>query len=186
MATKTDGAPACLDSTEIKRRDFLYVATGAAAAVGGAMAIWPLIDSMNPSADVRALSSTEVDLAHIEIGQRVTIKWRGRPVFIVRRSTEEIARATADDNSPGFIDPERDDERVKRSDWLIVVGVCTHLGCVPLGQSSGDNRGRYGGWFCPCHGSIYDISGRVRRGPAPRNLDVPPYEYLGDTRVRIG
>lgn len=172
--------------TEVKRRDFLYVATGAMAAVGTAMALWPFIDSMNPAADVLALSLIEVDLASIEIGQRITVKWRGQPVFIVRRRADEIARARVDDDNPNLIDPATDAERVQRSEWLIVVGVCTHLGCVPLGQKSSDPHGKYGGWFCPCHGSVYDTSGRVRRGPAPRNLDLPSYAFLDDMRVRIG
>lgn len=170
----------------VRRRDFLYVATGAAAAVGAALATWPIIDSMNPSADVLALSTIEIDLTRIKTGQRITVKWRGRPVFISRRTNEEIVRARADDGSPALIDPATDAGRVQRPEWLIVVGVCTHLGCVPLGQAPGDPHGAYEGWFCPCHGSVYDTSGRVRRGPAPRNLDVPPYAFLGSTRVRIG
>ena len=174
------------DSLEIKRRDFLYVTAGAMATVGTAAALWPFIDSMNPSADVLALSSTELDLAPIQTGQRITVVWRGQPVFIVRRTADEIARARADDGNPDLIDPMADAARVQRPEWLIVVGVCTHLGCVPLGQKSSDPHGKYGGWFCPCHGSVYDTSGRVRWGPAPRNLDVPPYTFLDDLRVRIG
>ena len=166
------------------RRDFLYLATGALATVGTAAAVWPFIDSMNPSADVLALSSTEINVAPIELGQRITLRWRGGPVFIVRRSPEEIAQAKADD-AADLIDPQPGSARVQRDEWLIVVGVCTHLGCIPLGQKSIDPRGRYGGWFCPCHGSLYDISVRVRRGPAPRNLAVPPYTFLADTLVRI-
>ena len=148
--------------------------------------MWPVIDSMNPSEDVLALSSTELDLTSIQLGQRVTVKWRGSPVFIVRRTTDEIARARADDGDPNLIDPSTDTERVQRPEWLIVIGICTHLGCIPLGQKNGDPLGRYGGWFCPCHGSVYDLSGRVRRGPAPRNLDLPPYIFLDDMRLRIG
>lgn len=169
-----------------RRRDFLYIATGSVAAVGTALALWPFIDTMNPSADVTALSVVEVDLASIDVGQRVSVMWQSRPVFIVRRGPEQIAMARADDDNPGLIDPAADAERIARPEWLIVVGVCTHLGCIPLGQRAGDPRGTYGGWFCPCHGSLYDISGRVRRGPAPRNLDVPPYIFLDDTTVRIG
>jgi len=156
------------------------------ATVGVAVAMWPFIDSMNPSADVLALSSTEIDLAPIQIGQRITITWRSLPVFIVRRTDEEIAQARADDNNPDLIDPATDRSRVKLEEWLIVIGVCTHLGCVPLGQRAGEPHGKYGGWFCPCHGSVYDTSGRVRRGPAPRNLEIPPYRFLDDMRVRIG
>ena len=167
------------------RRDFLYLTTGALAAVGAAAAVWPLIDSMNPSADVRAFATTEIDIAPIELGQRVTVIWRGGPVFIVHRTPEEVAQAKSDD-AADLIDPQPDSARVQRDEWLIVVGVCTHLGCIPLGQKSIDPRGGYGGWFCPCHGSLYDISGRVRRGPAPKNLPVPPYTFVTDTLVRIG
>lgn len=168
------------------RRDFLYIATGAVATVGALAAIWPLIDSMNPGADVLALSSTEIDLSPIEVGQRITVTWRGRPVFVDHRTSREIARAEADDHNPDLIDPATDESRVKRKDWLIVIGVCTHLGCVPLGQKATDPRGPYGGWWCPCHGSVYDTAGRVRRGPAPQNLYLPPYKFLDDRRVRIG
>lgn len=167
------------------RRDFLYLTTGTTAAVGTAAALWPLIDTMNPSADVLALSTVEVELEGVEPGQRITVQWRSKPLFIVRRMPEQIAEARADD-SADLIDPEPDSARVQRAEWLIMVGVCTHLGCIPLGQREGDPVGRYGGWFCPCHGSLYDISGRVRRGPAPRNLDVPEYTFLDDTQVRVG
>ena len=168
------------------RRDFLYVATGVFAGVGGVISIWPLIDSMNPSADTLALGATELDLAAIEPGQRVTVKWRGQPVFVVHRTAQQIARARADDHNPTLIDPAADASRVVRPDWLIVIGICTHLGCVPLGQREGDPLGEWGGWFCPCHGSVYDMSGRVRRGPAPLNLTVPPYTFIEDAKVRIG
>ena len=171
---------------DIRRRDFLNVAPVAAAAVGAAVASWPLIDSMNPSADILAQSSTDVDLAPIEQGQRVTVTWQGVPVFIVRRTAEEIARTRADDNNSSLIDLETDAAQVASPEWLIVVGVCTYLGCIRLGQRAGDPQGRYGGWFCPCHGSVYDTSGRVRRRPAPRNLDVPPSIIRSDLRVVIG
>ena len=167
------------------RRDFLYVATGAVAAVGSAAALWPFIDNMKPAADVLAVSSVEVDLAPIAIGQRVTVKWRGKPVFIDHRPPERIAEARAVDLNE-LIDPQTDGERVVREEWLIVVGICTHLGCVPLGQRRDDPVGNWDGWFCPCHGSQYDTAGRVRRGPAPLNLEVPPYEFVTDTTVRIG
>lgn len=186
MPAKTGGESLVSEPSEIRRRDFLNVAPVAVASVGAAVATWPFIDSMNPSAEILAQSSTDVDLAPIELGQRITVKWRGAPVFIVRRTADEIARARADDESPTLIDPETDAERVARSEWLIVVGVCTHLGCIPLGQRHGDRQGRYGGWFCPCHGSVYDTSGRVRRGPAPRNLNIPPYEFRSDMLVRVG
>jgi len=168
------------------RRDFLYIATATAAAAGGIFAVWPLLDNMNPSADVRALAKIEVDLQPIEIGQRVTVKWRGSPLFIVRRSAKQIAAAKADDNNIALIDPATDASRVKREEWLIVIGVCTHLGCIPQGQRDGDLRGDWGGWFCACHGSVYDIAGRVRRGPAPENLWLPPYEFNEKDGVVVG
>jgi ubiquinol-cytochrome c reductase iron-sulfur subunit len=168
------------------RRDFLYLATAATAVAGTAAAVWPFVDNMNPARDLLAEASTELDLGSIEPGQRVTVTWRGQPVFVVRRTPEEIARARADDGSPSLIDPEPDALRVQRPEWLVVVGVCTHLGCIPLGQRPVEPRSEYGGWFCPCHGSKYDSAGRVRRGPAPRNLAVPPYAFITDERVRIG
>jgi ubiquinol-cytochrome c reductase iron-sulfur subunit len=169
------------------RRDFLYIATAAVGAVGGAAALWPLINQMNPDASVLALASADVDLTPIAEGQSITIKWRGKPVFVTHRTKKEIeeARAVALNQLP---DPQPDQARVKEGhdQWLVLIGVCTHLGCVPLGQRSGDPKGDYDGWFCPCHGSHYDTSGRIRRGPAPLNLVVPPYEFLSDTSVRIG
>ena len=168
------------------RRDFLFIATAVTAAAGGVVAVWPLIDNMNPSANVRALAKTEVDLQPIETGQRVTVMWRGSPLFIVRRSAEQIAAAKADDNNKDLIDPATDASRVKREEWLIVIGVCTHLGCIPQGQKVGDLRGDWGGWFCSCHGSVYDIAGRVRRGPAPENLWLPPYEFTEKGGVVVG
>ena len=165
---------------EVTRRNFLYVATGAFSAVGAAAATWPLVDQMNPSADVLALSSVEVDLSSIPKGQTVKILWRGKPVFIRYRTAEEIERAVAD-NTADLKDPEDDQLRAEKPEWLIMIGICTHLGCVPL-----DQRGDFGGWFCPCHGSHYDISGRIRKGPAPRNLVIPEYVYLSDTTVKIG
>jgi ubiquinol-cytochrome c reductase iron-sulfur subunit len=169
------------------RRDFLYIATAAVGAVGGAAALWPLINQMNPDASVLALASADVDLTPIAEGQSITIKWRGKPGFVTHRTKKEIeeARAVALNQLP---DPQPDQARVKEGhdQWLVLIGVCTHLGCVPLGQRSGDPKGDYDGWFCPCHGSHYDTSGRIRRGPAPLNLVVPPYEFLSDTSVRIG
>jgi ubiquinol-cytochrome c reductase iron-sulfur subunit len=170
---------------QASRRDFLYLATGAVAAVGVASFVWPIVDMMNPAADVLALASTEVDLSAIEVGQAITIKWRGKPVFIRRRTADEIAAARKDDNAD-LKDPQTDADRVKNPEWLVLVGVCTHLGCVPLGQKPGDPRGDYGGWFCPCHGSHYDTSGRIRKGPAPLNLEVPNYAFLADNMIRIG
>ncbi|MFZ5609615.1 MAG: ubiquinol-cytochrome c reductase iron-sulfur subunit [Pseudomonadota bacterium] len=173
-------------SPPVTRRDFIHVASGAMLATGAALAVWPLVDSLNPSADVLAMSSVEVDLTPVAVGQRITVKWRGRPVFISRRTPREIALARADDNNPALIDPARDASRAERAEWLVVIGVCTHLGCVPLGQAPSQPRSEYGGWFCPCHGSKYDTAGRVRRGPAPRNLDLPPYVFLDDRRLKIG
>ena len=167
------------------RRDFLYLTAGAMAAVGTAAAVWPLIDSMNPAADVRALTSVDADLRPIDVGQRITVKWRGEPVFINRCTPGEIEQAKADDSAE-LPDPEVDSARVQRGEWLIVIGVCTHLGCVPKGQNPGDLRGEWNGWFCPCHGSHYDTSGRIRKGPAPKNLVVPKYLLLDGTTVRIG
>lgn len=167
------------------RRDFLYVATGAAGAVAVGATVWPLIDSMNPSQDVVALSTVEIDLEGVAAGSRVTVKWRGKPVLIDHRTTEGIAQARTEDISE-MPDPEPDEARVQRDEWLVVIGVCTHLGCIPLGQAVMDPRGGWGGWFCPCHGSHYDVSGRIRLGPAPRNLDVPPYQFLSENLIRIG
>ncbi|GAB4223935.1 MAG: ubiquinol-cytochrome c reductase iron-sulfur subunit [Kiloniellaceae bacterium] len=180
-----DTATPAQTGTGETRRDFLYLAAGAMGAVGAASVAWPLIDSMNPSAEVLALASTEVDLSPIEVGQRITVTWRGNPVFIDHRTQEQIqeAEAVALDDLP---DPQADDARVQQPEWLVVIGVCTHLGCVPLGQKAGQNRGEFGGWFCPCHGSHYDTSGRIRKGPAPLNLPVPPYEFTGDTIIVIG
>jgi len=167
------------------RRDFLYLATGALGAVGVASAVWPFVASLNPSQDVLALSSTEVDLEPVKEGQAITVTWRGKPVFVRRRTGEEIK--LAQDVPLGSLpDPQTDSARVKKPEWLVVVGVCTHLGCVPLGQKATDPKGEYGGWFCPCHGSHYDTSGRIRKGPAPLNLPVPGYEFLADTKIRIG
>jgi ubiquinol-cytochrome c reductase iron-sulfur subunit len=167
------------------RRDFLYLAAAGMGAVGAACVAWPLIDSMNPSAEVLALASTEVDLEPIAEGQRITVTWRGNPVFIDHRTAAQIREAEAVELS-ALPDPETDADRVVRPEWLVVIGVCTHLGCVPLGQKTGQSRGEFGGWFCPCHGSHYDTSGRIRRGPAPLNLPVPPYEFTGDTSIVIG
>lgn len=175
-----------IEADSVKRRDFLVLSGTAFVAVGAAFALWPFLDSMNPAADALALGATEVDLAPIALGQRITVTWRGRPVFITHRTPNQIAAAEKGNSASDLIDPATDQSRVQRPQWLIVVGVCTHLGCIPLGQTVTSPHGDYGGWFCPCHGSQYDISGRVRRGPAPRNLEVPPYKFLTDTRIRIG
>ncbi len=167
------------------RRDFLTLVTGALGVIGMGAVAWPFIHQMNPAADTLALASVEVDLSAIEVGQAIKVKWRGKPVFIRHRTQAEIDEArsvSADD----LIDPQTDDERTQKAEWLILVGVCTHLGCIPLGTSAGEARGEYDGWFCPCHGSHYDSSGRIRKGPAPRNLEVPGYVFLDDDIVRIG
>ena len=167
------------------RRDFLVLTTLAFGAVGVGAFAWPFIHSMNPARDVLALASTDVDLSPIAVGQAITVMWRGKPVFVRHRTAEEVQQARATPVSE-LRDPQTDQVRVQKDEWLIVVGVCTHLGCVPLGQKSTDPRGNYGGWFCPCHGSHYDTSGRIRLGPAPLNLPVPGYTFTSDTQIRIG
>lgn len=173
------------DKRTIVRRDFIHVAAGAFAGTGILAATWPFIDSLNPAADVRALATVEIDLAPIDVGQRITIKWQGRPVFIARRTEAEIRSAVQDDEV-FMLDKAPDITRVERPEWLVVIGICTHLGCVPLGQSVQSDRGEWNGWFCPCHGSHYDTSGRIRKGPAPRNLDIPPYRFVTETVLKIG
>ncbi|MBN8532271.1 MAG: ubiquinol-cytochrome c reductase iron-sulfur subunit [Alphaproteobacteria bacterium] len=171
-----------VDDSGQTRRDFLILAASAFGGVGAGVVAWPFVHSMNPSADVLALASTEVDLSSIQEGQEIKVMWRGKPVFVRHRTAKDIETARAVDLGE-LRDPQKDEDRVKKDHekWLIMVGVCTHLGCVPLG-SSGD----FGGWFCPCHGSHYDSSGRIRKGPAPANLLVPPYEFVSDTLIRIG
>ena len=176
------------------RRDFLYYATAGTGAVATGAAVWPLVNQMNASADVKALSSIYVDISGVETGTQLTVKWRGKPVFIRRRSQEEIDAARAVDLGD-LIDPlaenankpDADASDANRSldeagDWLVMIGVCTHLGCVPIGNGAGE----FGGWFCPCHGSHYDTSGRIRKGPAPRNLDIPVAQFTDDTTILLG
>ncbi|MGB7125868.1 MAG: ubiquinol-cytochrome c reductase iron-sulfur subunit [Methylovirgula sp.] len=162
------------------RRDFLFIATGAAGVAAVASAVWPLIDQMNPDASILAAASTEVDLSHIAEGQIVTVKWRGKPVFVRHRTAKEIAESRAVHLSD-LRDPASDQSRVQKPEWLVVIGICTHLGCVPLGH-----RGLYDGWFCPCHGSVYDLAARIREGPAPYNLVLPPYKFISDTKISMG
>ncbi|MEC8712156.1 MAG: ubiquinol-cytochrome c reductase iron-sulfur subunit [Pseudomonadota bacterium] len=183
--SNSNPADSATDPREVGRRDFIVVATYAMGAVGAAAVAWPLIDQMNPAADTLALASTEVDVSKIVEGQAITVTWRGKPVFIRHRTADEIARANAIDSAE-LRDPEEDETRVQKPELLVVLGVCTHLGCVPLGQKTGEVKGEYEGWFCPCHGSHYDTSGRIRKGPAPTNLEVPPYEFLSDAVIRIG
>ena len=163
-----------------KRRDFLYTASYALGAVGIGAAAWPLIDQMNPDASVKALATTEVDISSIDPGKSITVLWRGKPVFIKRRTQEEISKAQ-NIKLAELKDPQKDQDRVKKPEWLVMIGVCTHLGCVPLGD-----KGDYKGWFCPCHGSHYDTSGRIRKGPAPTNLEVPKYVFLDSKTIKIG
>ena len=168
------------DQKKTKRRDFIFTASYTLGAVGVGAAVWPLIDQMNPDASVKALSSTEVNVSEVQRGQSITVLWRGKPVFIKRRTEEEIAKARQVDLKE-LKDPEKDEDRAKNPEWLVMVGICTHLGCVPLG-----NKGDYDGWFCPCHGSHYDTSGRIRKGPAPTNLEVPKYEFVDSNTIKIG
>ena len=168
------------EDKKTNRRDFIFTASYALGAVGVGAAVWPLIDQMNPDASVKALASTEVDVSGVEKGQSITVLWRGKPVFIRRRTEEEIAKAK-DVKLEDLPHPETDDERAKNPEWLVMLGVCTHLGCVPLGD-----KGEYGGWFCPCHGSHYDTSGRIRKGPAPTNMEVPKYEFVNSNTIIIG
>ncbi|MCB9947733.1 MAG: ubiquinol-cytochrome c reductase iron-sulfur subunit [Rhodospirillaceae bacterium] len=185
MADITHSDKPAGEDTGPTRRDFLYLTTAAFGAIGTLGFVWPFVDSMNPAADTLALSSIDVDLSPIAAGQSITVTWRGKPVFIRHRTPGEILAA---EETPvdELRDAQTDEERVEKPEWLIVVGICTHLGCVPLGQKPTDPRGDYGGWFCPCHGSHYDTSGRIRKGPAPQNLHVPEYVFLDDTDVRIG
>jgi len=179
------------------RRDFLYVASGAVGAVGVVAAAWPFIDQMNPSAAALALASTEIDISTIQVGQQIVFKWRGHPLFVRRRTPAEIAASKAvdvnslpdplaqNDNLPASA-PATDANRATKPEWLILIGVCTHLGCTPTVSTPQIPEGDYGGWLCHCHGSQYDTAGRIRKGPAPRNLEVPPYTFLSDTRVKVG
>jgi ubiquinol-cytochrome c reductase iron-sulfur subunit len=184
LATSTTAEPT--------RRDFLYVATGAMGAVGAAAAAWPFIDQMNPSSAVLALASIEVDLTPIQVGQSITVVFRGHPLFVRRRSPKEIAEARAvplsdlpdplarNQNLPDDA-PATDANRESKPEWLIVSGVCTHLGCTPTAF-----EGDFGGWLCHCHGSMYDTAGRIRRGPAPQNLEIPVYSFVSPTRIKVG
>ena len=168
------------DPKKPKRRDFLFTASYTIGAVGVGAAVWPLIDQMNPDASVKALASTEVDVSSVEPGKSITVLWRGKPVFIKRRTEEEIAEARAV-KLDELKHAEKDEDRAKNPEWLVMVGICTHLGCVPLGD-----KGDYNGWFCPCHGSHYDTSGRIRKGPAPVNMEIPKYEFVNSNIIKIG
>jgi ubiquinol-cytochrome c reductase iron-sulfur subunit len=185
MSSHTTNAAPGGSSQGESRRDFLLIATSAVGVVGTALAVWPFVHSMNPAADTLALSTTEVDLSKVAEGMAITVTWQGKPVFVRHRTAEEIKMA---EEAPmaDLRDPKADKDRVQKAEWLILIGVCTHLGCIPLGQKAADPRGDFGGWFCPCHGSHYDTSGRIRKGPAPLNLAVPKYTFLSDTSIRIG
>ena len=176
-----------IGTSDPTKRDFLKLLTGAAAGIGALSLAWPFIDSMAPAKDVLALSSIEVDLAPIPEGQGITAVWQGKPIFLRHRTADEIKEAQ---KTPlkDLIDPATDASRVKpgKEQWLVAIGICTHLGCIPLGNKASDPRGEYGGWFCPCHGSQYDTSARVRHGPAPANLALPPYAFTTDTKIKIG
>lgn len=187
-ATKTEPLP------DPSKRDFLYVATGTAGTVGMAAFVWPLVDQMNPDASTLALASIEVDVSSIDAGQAITVKWRGKPIFIRNRTDKEVEEAKAvalgdlkDVEARNKNVEEGDASDTNRSagegkeNWIIMIGSCTHLGCIPVGLA-----GEYGGWFCPCHGSHYDTAGRIRKGPAPENLHIPPYEFINDTNIKIG
>jgi ubiquinol-cytochrome c reductase iron-sulfur subunit len=167
------------------RRDFLYLTAGAMGAVGVGSAIVPFVHSMNPAADTLAVAETEVNISNVEVGQSIQVVWQGKPVFIRRRTPEEIAEAQSVPMED-LRDKQPDSDRVQKDEWLVMVGICTHLGCVPLGNKAGQPKGEFNGWFCPCHGSHYDVSGRIRKGPAPKNLTVPPYTFVNDDLIRIG
>jgi ubiquinol-cytochrome c reductase iron-sulfur subunit len=184
---------------EPTRRDFIVILAGAFAGVGAAAALWPFIDQMNPDASTQALASIEVDLSPVKQGQAITVSWRGKPIFIRNRTPQEIETAkdvklaelkdpiARNANLPDGA-PATDVNRAGKGheNWLVMIGICTHLGCIPKGQSMGDSKGNYGGWFCPCHGSHYDTAGRIRLGPAPQNLAVPPFAFVSDTTIKIG
>ena len=183
---------ATTNTAEPTRRDFIHIATGTVAAVGVGLAAWPFIDQMNPSSAVLALSSAEFEIGAIQEGQQTIFTWRSKPVFVRRRTKKEIAEAQAVSmndlpdklarnlNLPEDA-PATDKNRIEKPEWLIVIGICTHLGCIPL-----SNQGEFGGYLCPCHGSQYDTAGRIRKGPAPENLAVPPYTFIGPTKIKIG
>ncbi len=171
-----------MDKSEKKknRRDFICTASYTIGAVGLGATIWPLIDQMNPDSSVKALATTEVDISQIQPGKSITVLWRGKPVFIKRRTQSEISEAQSV-KLEELKHPEKDQDRVKKPEWLVMLGICTHLGCVPL-----SDKGEYKGWFCPCHGSHYDTSGRIRKGPAPVNMEVPKYTFVDDNTIKIG
>jgi ubiquinol-cytochrome c reductase iron-sulfur subunit len=199
-ASHHDGSPASEqdENHDESKRDFIFISAASMAAVGTGVVAWPFVATLGPARDTLALSTTEIDLSHIQEGQAVTVMWRGKPVFVRRRTAAdiELARKVDEDAATfsGLRDKQKDAERVKQStfggkampQWLVMVGVCTHLGCVPMGQKPTDMHGDFAGWFCPCHGSHYDSAGRVRKGPAPHNLAIPAYTFLSENRIKIG
>ena len=202
MADSTHVTPAQFplpEEEDPSRRDVIMIAAGGFAAVGLGLGLWPLLDMMNPDASALSMATTEVDLAPVAEGQAITVMWRGKPIFIRHRTKKEIEEAKAvpldDLHRPARAQrqssrnaPATDENRAgkDREPWLVMIGICTHLGCIPKGQAIGDPKGEYDGWFCPCHGSQYDSAGRVRKGPAPQNMAIPPYAFLSDTKVKIG
>ena len=181
------------------RRDVILIGAAAFAAIGGAAVLWPLLDQMNPDASTLSLASIEVDLAPVEEGQAITVMWRGKPIFIRHRTAQEIKDAEevkldqlidplARNANLADTAPATDANRAApdKEPWLVMIGICTHLGCIPKGQAIADYKGEFGGWFCPCHGSQYDTAGRVRIGPAPENMYIPPYAFSSDTKIKIG
>ena len=203
MTTSSDGQGCCGhctcsagQHTEIdgqSRREFLTYTAGAMGVVGAAATAWPLLDSMNPAADTLALSITEVDVSGLKEGDAMNAMWQGKPIFIRYRTAKDI-EAARNVNLADLRDPQSDEDRFKQStfngtampQWLVVVASCTHLGCIPLGQKPTEPHGEFDGWFCPCHGSQYDSSARIRKGPAPKNLEVPPYQFTDATHIKIG
>jgi ubiquinol-cytochrome c reductase iron-sulfur subunit len=198
MSSSTENTTALSDTGDDgSRRDFIHLLAGVGAVAAGVAIAVPSVHQMNPDASVRALATKEVDISAIEVGQAIKVMWQGKPVFIRHRTQAEIDAARAvtlsqlkddecrNDNISASMNAE-DENRVQKAEWLVVLGVCTHLGCIPTGTSEGELKGEYNGWFCPCHGSHYDTSGRIRKGPAPQNLLVPPYEFVTDTLVKIG
>ena len=183
----TEGTAHAVENGGVRRRDFINIAAVSFAGVGGAALLYPLVNQMNASADVLALAQIDVDISHIQPGQAIKTIWRKQPIFIRNLTPAEQQQANAVDVST-LRDPQTLAERTKEGhrNWLITLGVCTHLGCVPLGAAQGETRGEFGGYFCPCHGSVYDTAARIRKGPAPRNLEVPEYAFTSATAVRIG
>ncbi|GFO80508.1 MAG: ubiquinol-cytochrome c reductase iron-sulfur subunit [Methyloceanibacter sp.] len=191
--------PSLAHDDDPSRRDVILIGAGAFAAIGGAVALWPLIDQMNPDASTLSLASIDVDLAPIDEGQAITVMWRGKPIFIRHRTAKEVEEAK-DVKLDDLVDPlarnanlpddapatDANRAAADKEPWLVMIGICTHLGCIPKGQAIGDYKGEYGGWFCPCHGSQYDTSGRIRKGPAPENMYIPPYAFTSDTKIKIG